>query len=179
MTVIAKQKWLKICSKYNINFRFIESKRNIVADYLSRNFTDVTNTINKIKNNEANNNVISYEYLSQVHIENGLPGVTKMYNTFMRYYSSELLQKRIKEIVINCNMRQLIKTSSYQYGIPSGNISTKDELKHLSTDVYGPLMQSFINIIIRKTNYYSYFYRQVFEIYSTLYYKKHHIKRNY
>lgn len=145
-------RWRQILNEYDIDMEHINGETNVVADYISRNYyigDKLREYFEKdeqlfFKRDEQNRCIVKVdlidEYLQIMHEELMHPGIIKMYKTLNRVVCISGLFKKIELLVKKCKLCQINKLNSgKKYGIITGYLHKDEKLKHLSSDIYGPI----------------------------------------
>ena len=105
---------------------YIEGKKNIGADFMSRNFL-----IETIKN--SNKSEIEYYHNLLIH-----PGSKRLYNTIKKI-CPEITIKEIEKYTDSCNGCQVNKKSNQKYGNLQGTLEYFVPWETVAIDIMGPL----------------------------------------
>lgn len=126
------QRMFSLLNEYNVRIKHIEGRKNIAADYLSRNnLCKIAESQNLLSNT-------TYLYLQQFHEQNGHPGAHSSYNTLRRFEKIPNLYKLLTSISENCHLCQTCKSRDPKKGLSTGIIRTEEPLLHISSDICGP-----------------------------------------
>ncbi|KAG0435282.1 Transposon Tf2-6 polyprotein, partial [Dictyocoela muelleri] len=136
-------RWKASLHDLDIEYIHSRSKENIVADGLSRKcpLNNIENKIYSTKHIMKYNNPLNFQqFLSRFHIEHGHPGIVSTYLTLRKDFKINKNKREIiKKLIKSCYYCQVFKNNSRLYGELHGHIHTEEPLKHISTDIYGPI----------------------------------------
>ena len=126
-------RWKSIYAHLNIEYKFIEGAKNLVADDLSRRKFNLIST-------DDNIDPAFTHFLTQFHIIHGHPGMTKTIQTLLLSMELNPQQKKyICDIIKKCIFCQTNKRNKFKYAKIQGGIKTQRPLLDISTDVFGPI----------------------------------------
>ncbi|KAG0434987.1 Retrovirus-related Pol polyprotein from transposon 17.6 [Dictyocoela muelleri] len=153
-------RWKESLNEYNIEIEHISGKNNIIADLISRKFSEEHKMFSILDTNSV----------LDLHNKFGHPGKNRTYKTIKNGKNSRIKYSLVVDELSKCLECRLNTVDKNKYGKIQGCVKSNRPIKIISSDIIGPFKSKLFNIATNKEKFFILSITDIFSRYTDVYY---------